>query len=320
MNRLSLTAAAAVLYLLTVSCSEESPFMTKEEASNLIEETNTARDPFHYITNVAAIINNDIYYFDRLDSIPRRLTNTPTEVKTYVKLSHDNSQIAYLDADAFPVIISASNGKLVETLTDYQYAPHFDWAKDRNTLYIIYNNEVHTHGEAMTVPQPKITYSFPWDNVLSYSMNAIGDHAYYVKEYAGGFYPVLSFYSESKNISKHGQNVGDRSYDYVDFYDNKGGMLVGWNDTYEGGIGRVACVKDYNFWPAYTWDYEAMRSPEFNGDLEVLLYGLVEEPPYQIKAVYLGTDLYDQHGLYDVLSKTFTTFTSNTPIYLDWNH
>lgn len=81
--------AFAVLATIVVSCSEESPFLSKEEARKKISEINTNRDPFHYVEDVVAIINNDIYYFERLDSVPRKLTNTPAQSKTHVKLSHD---------------------------------------------------------------------------------------------------------------------------------------------------------------------------------------------------------------------------------------
>src|SRR4051812_38734483 len=96
------------------SCSEESPFLSEKEARRIIKEANIARDPFHTVTHVAAIINNDIYYFARLDSVPKRLTFTPSLVKSHVKLSADKTQIVYLNDIGTPVIINAMNGTLVK--------------------------------------------------------------------------------------------------------------------------------------------------------------------------------------------------------------
>jgi hypothetical protein len=73
-------------------------------------------------------------------------------------------------------------------------------------------------------------------------------------------------------------------------------------------------------WPAYEWDYETMNSSEFNSDLKILIYSTMEHQVYQLKAVYLGTEVYDGSGIYDVSSKTLIEYTSTTPIYPDWSH
>src|SRR4051812_21980407 len=87
-----------------MACSE-SPFISKEEALRILDSINVARDPFHAVKNVVAIIDNDIYYFNRLDSLPRKLTNTPEQQKTHVNLSPDKTEIAYLNENGSPVII-----------------------------------------------------------------------------------------------------------------------------------------------------------------------------------------------------------------------
>lgn len=309
--------AFAVLATIVVSCSEESPFLSKEEARKKISEMNTDRDPFHYVEDVVAVIDNDIYYFERLDSVPKKLTNTPAQSKTHVKLSHDKTQVAYINGAGNPVIINAANGQHVRTLTQYNYITQMDWAKDRRTLYLLIGQEVFIDGEDMSVVQPEVTH--PWDELSSFSMNAKGDHGYFIKRY-GDFSNRLIYHSESENIDEEYGNFDGDMYDYVDFYDNKGGFLLAYVDPFGDGYGRVACVQNYDLWAAYEWDYEGMNTPEFNGDLEILLYGTMEDQTYQIKAVYLGTEAYDGSGLYDVLSKVLVEYTSDTPIYLDWGH
>jgi hypothetical protein len=310
---------AAVFLILTCSCTE-SPFLSKEEAEKLIDEVTMSRDPFHQVTNVVAIINNDIYYFDRLTEDPRRLTNTPDEDKTNVKLSWDKRQIAYInEATNDVVIIESTNGAHVKTLTDYDNVTQMEWAKDRQTLVVLIGNDLFSYGEALTLPTPETTYPFPWDAVVSFSMNAIGDYGYFTDRYNGTF-PVLTYHSEMHSIDEDFNNFDGGIYDYVDFYDNKGGFLLGQTDPSYEGISRVVCMNDYNLWPAYEWDLETMTTPEFNADLEILLYGTVENNIYQIKAVYLGTEAYEAHGIYDILTKILAEHTSDSPIYLDWSH
>jgi hypothetical protein len=307
-----------LLTFVLVSCSDESPFFRSEqEAKKIIHDANAARDPFHYITNVVAIINNDIYYFARLDSIPKKLTSSPSLQKTHVKLSTDKTQIAYINTNGNPTIINTADGKLVTTLTQYNYVSQIDWAKDKNSLYFLIGQKVYSYGEPITIQQPMVTH--PWDEIPSFSMNAKGDYGYFIRYY-GNFYHTLKLISKAKAMDKELRNFEGDRYDYIDFYDNKGNFLLGYSEHSGEGFSRIVCVENYNLYAAYEWDYEQMNTPEFNSDLEILLYGTMEQQLYHIKAVYLGTEAYDRQGLYDVLSKTFTEYKSSSPIYLDWSH
>jgi hypothetical protein len=307
-----------ILAVATLSCSEESPFLSEDEAKKIVAELNTERDPFHYMEDVVAIIDHDIYYFQRMDSVPKKLTNTPGQSKTHVKLSSDKTQIAYINGAGNPVIINATNGQHVRTLTEYNYIAQMDWAKDSRTLYFLIVQEIYSDGEPVApAMQPEITH--PWDEISSFSMNAKGDYAYFIKRY-NDFSNRLIYHSESENIDEEYPSFEGDLHDYVDFYDNKGGFLLGYSDPFEDGFSRIICVEDYDPWAAYEWDYENMNTPEFNSDLEILLYGTMEDQLYQIKAVYLGTEAYDGYGLYDVLSMVLTEYTSESPIYLDWGH
>lgn len=301
--------------LLVSSCAEDSPFLTKKEATKIINDLTTERDPFHGIKDVVAIINNDVYYFARLDSVPKQITFTPTQIKKMVKLSADKSRIAYINSAGNPVIIGI-DGKLIKTLTQYNYIDQMDWAKQQNTLYLLSGNKVYTYGDALTVKQPVAGSS--WDDVPSYSMNGIGDYAYQIKRY--GDY-VYRLYYHSNLKGKDGElYISDAelyNFNYVDFYDNKGNFLLGYSNYPGEPLTRIVCVEDYNFYSKYEWDGEGMNSPTFNSDLEVLLYGTVGNNNYRVKAVYLGTDAYGD-GLSDILTKTLTQYTSKTPVYVDW--
>jgi hypothetical protein len=315
MNIRTIYIITAFLAATLFSCSEESPFLSRQEATSKIKELELKRDPFHQVRNVVAIINNDIYYFEVLDSIPKRLTSTPLQAKTHVKLSADKTQIAYINSNGNPVIIGR-DGKTISTLTQYNYITQMDWTKTGKTLHFLIGQKVYFYGDPVTLKQPATTH--PWDEVRSYSMNAKGDYGYFMKRY-GNYFATLMHHTGKDNKDQEFSTFEGDQFDYIDFYDNNGNFLLASSEYYGNGFSKIVCVQDYKFWSVYEWDGENMNTPEFNGEIEVLLYGTMESPVYKLKAVYLGTEAYNGIGLYDVLSKTLTT-TSTSPVYLDWNH
>ncbi len=306
-----------VLLTLIFGCTpDDSPFLTKEEAEKEIEALNNSRDPFYPIRNVVAIIDNDIYYFKRLDSIPKRLTNTPTLVKTNVKLSYDRSRIAYLDQIGTPVIIRADNGQQIQKLSQYSYISSMDWAKDRLTLYMLNNGKVVFNGTPLQVTQPIGTF----DQINSFSMNSIGDQAYYVHS-PFYFTYTLKFLSSGQKIDDQFNSISSKRYDYVDFYDNKGNFLVGLTQSsYDYKFSQIACIQNYKFYEAYYWDDDDMVTPDFNADLEVLIFGMSTGSSNFIKCVYLGKKAYNSNSIspMDILRKTISNYPSKSTIYLDW--
>ena len=310
MNILRYTIVLTVVTMST-ACSD-SPFLTEEEARKAVDELIESRDSFYAVRNVVAVINNDIWYFDKLADPPRRVTFSPDETKTLVRLSFDHTRIAYLNDSEVPVIIRADDGAVLETLTGMTYTTDMDWLRDRNTLYILRNDQITFHGEAVEIIEPQLTH--PWDRVYSFSMNSIGDQGYFKLTY-GYAYPDLYFNSASKELSKvtHFERCN-----YIEFYGNAGNFLLGRSADKDTRMEYVFCLQNYNFWAAYEWDYEDMNTPTFNGELELLLYGILETKPYRIKSVYLGEKNYVNHGLYDRLTHVLEEYPSNTPIYLDW--
>lgn len=304
------------MLLMLVAC-EESPFVTRKEAEKEIAAINLQRNPFHAIENVVAILDNDIYYFHALDEEPVRLTTTPGEEKTNVKLSFDKSRIAYLNGSGTPVIIRADNGEHVETLDEYAYVTQMDWAKDRLTLYILVESEVVFYGDAIDVVQPTKVNS--WDRVISFSMNSIGDQGYFIEYSADAFPHWLNLRSEKGGIADEFSGWDGDNFDYIDFYDNSGGFLLGYEDYHDGSMERIICVQNYTTYATYKWDYENMNTPAFNSEHEMLLYGTVEGTGnHMIKAVYLGEKWYEGHGLYDKLTYVLENHPSASPIFIDW--
>lgn len=310
--RISTVACMVLLGVLFQCKEEESPFMpSKEAAYQLADSLNNLENPFHYVKNVVAIIDNDIYYFHKLDEAPQRLTNTPADTKTDIKLSADRSLIAYLNKNGNPVIVRADNGSLVETLSQYNYINQMDWAKDRNTLYMLTDNKVVFHGETLTVTQPLLGH--PWDDVKSFSMNSKGDQGYFIKHYGTSSYR-LEYRSSTKGITKTYTGFDGDLYDYIDFFNDEGDFLIGHYDYLGNGIESVAVILNYEFFPRYQQEYVPMSTPVFNASHEILIYGTIESASYhRIKAVFMGDIDFDGTDPIQTLD-----YVSKTPIYLDW--
>jgi hypothetical protein len=296
-----------------ISCTE-SPFLSRNEAYEWVDLINKERDPIHKVTHVVATINNDIYYFKRLDSIARKITNSPAEAKTSVKLSYDKTFVAYVNKNHNPEIIRSDNGQLVQTLTQYSYPTQIGWLKDTNTLFILSDREVFFYGTPPPVSQPDIYHIY--DEVSSFSMNSKGDQAYFIHYYNTSGYQ-LKFKSPDAGIDQSYTTIDGVVYDYIDFYDNNGSFLVAREDWFsDDQFASVICVQNYNFYPTYEYSDELMSSPVFHASSEVLVFSRSNEGHYEIKAVYLGTDAYPP-GVSDIFNKVLDNYTSTSPISLD---
>lgn len=302
---------------LLLSCSE-SPFVSKDVIEELIAFNKNKKNPFKDVKNVVATINNDIYFFSHIDSIPKRLTNSPLEKKTNVKLSFDLTRIVYLDENKIPVIIDSDNGQVLEILSEYSNVKQLGWINNDNSIFLLIGNSVIIYGEAVEVVQPEISY--PSNEVLSFSMNDIGDQAYYIKSYGIYAGQKLKFDSEVNKIDTLISVLPNEvsGADYINFYDDTGGFFVGYNDYTSNEIEHVSIFNDYFFWPFVDWYDDFIISPVFNSGHEVLIYGYSNGNYNSIKAVYLGTENYDKNSVEEIKTINIDEYLSEYPIYVDW--
>lgn len=309
-------ALLILLSLLSAACADDSPFvLSREEALKQIEEISASRDPFYAVRNVVAVINNDIYYFDRLDVLPRRLTSSPGQAKSNVKLSSDRTKIAYINANGNPVIIRASDGVVLETLTAYKFIKQMGWVRNSETLFMLIGQRVVLHGAAVEFTQPEVTH--PWDEITSFSLNSSGDEAYVIRPYGSGT-SWLVYRSNEENIDEIFSSFEGDRIDYVHFYDDKGNFLVGRKNYLGTGINQIKCIQNYDFYPAFVLEYEDMQTPTFSSDQEIVFFSTAENGRYYIKGIYLGTEAYGNRGSSDVLTRTLEAYESETPIWIDW--
>lgn len=307
-----IVSATSILFIILVACTPEYPFVSKEEVQELMD----SRDPFRRVGNVVAVIDNDVYYFKRIDSIPRRLTNTPTKAKSKIELSYDKTKIAYLDENGSPVIINAVSGELIEAITSLTSVKQMGWTNQDKSLYVLKDNKVFIHGATTKIINPFIQH--PYDNVTSFSMNNIGDQAYAVNYYGVG--KRIEFNSADGKIEETIKVFPDEvtAPSYIDFLGNKGSFIVGYRADESKPINKVSCFNDYAFWSDRGWSGPYMTTPVYDQTFEVLLYGGSGTNGYAINAVYLGTTLYHGDGPHEIMTKRIDAYASKTQIYLDW--
>jgi len=164
-----------------LSCKKESPFISKEEAEAIYAELNPD------IINFTFIHKNDIYFvpnFYNLETI-EKLTDSPDEAKTEIKMSYDYQKFAYLNADGKIEIINRQ-GELIETLS-YTSVKSFNWT-NTGVLYICRNNSIYFYGGTYSCAYPTIPDDpdiLPGAFIQDLSMAENGDIAYIVKWTAG---------------------------------------------------------------------------------------------------------------------------------------
>ena len=311
--KLSILSIALLLGLL--SCSSESPFVSKE----VIDELLASRNPFRSVGNIVAIIDNDIYYFAHVDSLPIRITQSPNVIKTDIKLSDAGDKFVYLDKNKTPVIMDIT-GNVLETLSEYSSVKQLGWTNNDKSLYFLVGNKVQVHGEQLEILQPGMGHYY--DYVVSYSRNNAGDEAYVIYQYlgfAGRSGNRLQFYSEKNSIDTLFTRLNDESYEigYIDFCGDNGDFIVGHTD-FNGRIFQIHGHLNYQFYSHIQWSDEFIVSPVFNSEVEILIAGQ-NSASSVLQVLYFGDETYDRKGYLDtkVLDVENRENTSNR-IYVDW--
>lgn len=164
----------SLAFLLLVGCQTDNPFLSDEVIAEFF-----ARKVPKPVEHVVVIVDNDIYYFRNFDSIPRRITSSPTEKKTHIKISNDHQKIAYLNASGNPVIIDTT-GNVLATLSQFNSIKQMDWSNDGATLYMLINNDIQFYGPAMDIPEIDIEHS---QQVLSAAITKNNDLIYILQHH-----------------------------------------------------------------------------------------------------------------------------------------
>jgi hypothetical protein len=123
-----------------------------------------------------------------------------------VALNQKKDKVAYVDPDSgVPIIVDTAGNVLIE-LTQYTNVNDLGWHNGDETLYILYNNEIHFHGPALDLPdslfiQPSGSYNYEVTTIdISKNLNVVYGAIYYknVGSYRDWYY---SYTRKSKSPS-----------------------------------------------------------------------------------------------------------------------
>jgi hypothetical protein len=304
-----------LIFFLFSSCDKtENPYVDKQVIEALIKAQNPE------VEHVAVIYNKDIYYLSNLAQAGIRVTNTPGNSKTFVKMSHNHKQFAYLDGSGTIVIVNLQ-GQVVTTLPQYGDVKSFDWSADDKTLYILNNNEIAYYGPSMNLPE--ITYngliSGMSMEVLSASVSMQGDLAYIIHGFSfltGDKYKMIIKPANKAADIVFEDNSTIPSMRYVAFSSNKQDLVLGYSEsTYlPNHLTKIYVFIDlqkddhYYFGSKY-----GCFTPLFNESKSFLVAGCSSGSDNIVKLAALGVNKQIEKNIY---SNLYTT--QNNVLYTDW--
>lgn len=165
MKYIYLSCFAIFLFLGISSCTKYEPIYGVA-GNSTVELIDLKKD-------LAYIHRNDIYLANEILSERKKLSNSPTSLKTHIALSPEHDRIAYLDASKTPVIIDTS-GAQIAILTQYNNTTDLFWHDNNGdpTLVILVNNSIQFFGTALSIDNNPFEYVFPSD-VTFRSVDAI---------------------------------------------------------------------------------------------------------------------------------------------------
>ncbi|MCX6295924.1 MAG: hypothetical protein NTX97_07635 [Bacteroidetes bacterium] len=210
MKKLGIYLLGVFFFLHFVSC-KKNPFVPKERIDHIRDSIAATK----MISNVCFIYQNDIYFLDNYKSgTPQKITNTPSNTKKEVRISHNLQKIAYLNGAGNPEIIDR-NGTVLAILTAYSGIRQMDWSANDSTLYMLIGNQFYYYGPAISHPTLSLG-SIPLGSspqILSATLSMNNDLAYIVD-----YYDFSSGYIQKLIIKKNDGSNTELVVDNVDTY------------------------------------------------------------------------------------------------------
>jgi hypothetical protein len=235
-----------------LACNKENPFVSKDIIDKLVEDKKIK------LYNIAFIYNNDIYLLPRQDSAARRITSTPDQIKTNIRISHDHQKFAYINTNGNPVIIN-KDGSIQSVLTQYSNIQSMDWSPNDSTLYMLIYDSLKFFGPSIQLPE----FTYPGAlGSIEISILSVSVSMHYDLAYIFQYYNFLEGYKQKLIIKKHDGSVTEKTnmdsqiMGYVNFSGNNTDLVVGYSYYspvfYMDKIELYSELKDY---PDHTFEY-----------------------------------------------------------------
>lgn len=287
------------------ACKNENPFVSKDYIDQHFTSKSLA------VQHVVYVYNNDVYYLSDSRGQSKRLTFTPSQTKSEVRISHNGSKIAYLDQYFTPTIIDTM-GYQINVLTNFTNVDKMDWSANDQTLYMLINNEVRFYGPSMALP--KFIFPNGGTNIylLSMSVNSNQDIAYIFKydSFQGTTYKAY-FVAKGSTEAVDLTNTSLYNPKYVQFMHKTNDLLLGYDyNTTARGISAIEVFSSPYKTPAMQFSQDGYYvDPFYRQDISTMVAGKSNfiDGPFHVRVDYVPQDLYQQF-----------TGTSTQPIYVDW--
>ena len=327
-------------YLLTFnSCSKYDPIYGVAG--------NTTFEPLNLKMDMVYIHDNDIYITNEILSSQEKLTNSPSDSKTHIAFSPQHDKIAYLNGNGTPVILD-DKGVQLEILSQYSNVSDIGWHSNGGnpTLYILVNNDIEFHGQALNLVPTPFDFVFPLDvtntiiDAIDIDDNLNIAFSYrYEKPYAISL-PTLSkyYYGAGVQYSSVSQpDVYSETYDY--YYSTttssyaaspyKYYYSVNFNELDNNvNLGKIVNGEqsNYNYYSLHKYNLANSTTNSFVSDVSSGNYfvekneGRVASNIYEIVKYLdeLPANVPPPNGTPNTFRLNFNNSNNNCPTYFDW--
>ena len=298
--------------LFISACQEESPFVSKEVIDKIIEKN--APKSVEY---VSFIMNQDIYLLHNFDDEAKRISYTPQEKKTSIKISHDHSKLVYLTAAGSPVIIDTTGVVLIQ-LAQYKGVKQMNWTKNDKTLYMLIGNKIQFYGSEISLP---VITKEPEEEVISATING-DDDLLYILRYKTG----INQFSERLVIKKQSgeeiiinKEMGETdAMKQVNISKDGNFFTVTYtNSVYSKEITQIHVYKQDEQYADFSWDTgQYFIDPIYDDYSKYIITATSPgwQESYHLSAIHTHTEAFEED-----ISKHKYTYTGDIgTIYVDW--
>lgn len=246
MKKILIYLAGVFITLTLVKC-EKSPYVSKDLIQHMRDSAIAAKT----ISNICFIYNNNIYFLDNLKNVAQKITNTPTNAKKEVRISHDLQKIAYINSVGNPEIIDRS-GSIINTLTSYSNIKQMDWSNDDATLYMLIGSQFFYYGPAISHPLLNFSGIPSGTNpqILSATLSKDNDLAYVVEyfDFTNGYQQKLVLkINDGSNTWKLVDNTSfNFDMKYAKFSAHTKDLVVGYDDAVGSTYAKLTKLELYS--------------------------------------------------------------------------
>ncbi|BAU55914.1 hypothetical protein [Mucilaginibacter gotjawali] len=283
----------ALLIVVAMGCQKGPyPYITKTQAKQIDSLVHPG------ITGAAFIYKSNIYYVADFTKPVVQVT-TDGSAARFVKISHDHTKFAYLDANN-AILIVDHKGTLITKLTQYTSAKSFDWSADDKTLYILNSSTMAYYGPALKLP----AFAYPGivggsnTDILSASVSINGDFVYVVHSFNfnnGDTYELVMVPAATgKAVAYSNPDMYGYKMNYVGFAGTSADLVVGYTDPngYTDALVTTELFSNMNTYPDASYPVTNSASPVYNSSLDYLVATYVDPDTnnaIEPAAIYLGT-------------------------------